>query len=90
MMNFLKIMALTVTMPNLQAIDFTDILKKIGAGIAILIFAVALITGLYEFFLGLNDGNSAGKQKGLQIILGGVIIAGLLYTLLSGVFGIVW
>jgi hypothetical protein len=90
MKNFLKTNFLTVTMPSLNAIDFNEIMKTIASSICALILALAVIWGGYELFLGFSDHNSSGKQKGLLLILGGIVAAGLMFMLLTSIFGIVW
>ena len=90
MMNFLKIMALTVTMPTLNAIDFNEIMKTIASSVSVLILAVAVIYGGWSLYEGFSDDSPAAKKKGFIALLGGVIAAGLMYVLLTAIFGITW
>lgn len=90
MMKFLKINALTVTMPTLNAIDFTEIMKTIASSVSVLILAIAVIYGGWTLYEGFSDDSPAAKKKGFIVLLGGIIAAGLMYVLLTAIFGITW
>lgn len=95
MINFLnllkmEILSCTSGLPQMNPIDFNEVLKIIAVSVSIGIVAVAVVISGPTIYEGYSDHNPATKKHGINQLIGGILAALMMWGLLTLLFGITW